>query len=723
MNWLDGIIGFISPEWGARREAWRQSLTEMRNYDAGNYDRGNANWRVLNQSAEFTDRYSRDNVRARARDLERNSDMMNSVIGAYKRNVIGGGYALQAKTGSDKTNEIIQTAWKKWCKKQNCDVTGTQSFTQMMRMCVKRKKVDGGILIIKRYTKDGYLPFKLQTFEVDELDNSQMLPKKKGNKVVGGIEMNEYNKPMGYWIRQYSVDGMALSNPVYVDAKDVIFLYTKHRPSQVREMSDMSPTITRIRDANEFMIAVSVKERIAACLSVFIKKQLPTTGIGRQNGSVPGPHQDYQGKSIAPGMIKELNAGDEIQVVNPTGQATDAASYIKLQQRLVGAGQGISYEATSRDMSESNYSSTRQGIIEDDMTYAEEKEMLMEVMDEIYETFIISLWLAGELDAKDFWDNKDKYFEHAWITAPKKWIDPQKEANANKIALNTGQKTFKQIAAEQGRDWKEQIDEMAEVLEYAKDKGIDLGGVIFDQTAAELYEDEETPADNPQQTDGNQTGEETGQESEEGDGAEEEGKQTTRELTVNSIRAMEGEGNERKFILSFSSEEPYERWWGTEILDHSDGAVDLTRLNEIGVLLFNHDRNRVIGKVNRAWIEDLRGMAEVEFDSDEDADLIYQKVKSGTLKTTSVGYQIDSWEEVMPNKQSADGRFTGPADIARKWTPYEISIVSVPADPTVGVGRELEEETEQGTQSRSTDWFERQLQINKNIINQGGNRR
>lgn len=116
MNWLDGIIGFISPEWGARREAWRQSLTEMRNYDAGNYDRGNANWRVLNQSAEFTDRYSRDNVRARARDLERNSDMMNSVIGAYKRNVIGGGYALQAKTGSDKTNEIIQTAWKKWCK-------------------------------------------------------------------------------------------------------------------------------------------------------------------------------------------------------------------------------------------------------------------------------------------------------------------------------------------------------------------------------------------------------------------------------------------------------------------------------------------------------------------------------------------------------------------------------------------------------------------------------
>lgn len=197
-------------------------------------------------------------------------------------------------------------------------------------------------------------------------------------------------------------------------------------------------------------------------------------------------------------------------------------------------------------------------------------------------------------------------------------------------------------------------------------------------------------------------------------------KTMTRELVANSIRAMEGEGNERKFILSFSSEEPYDRWWGTEVLDHSDGAVDLTRINEIGCMLFNHNRDKVIGKINRAWIENMRGMAEVEFDEDADSELIYQKVASGTLKGVSVGYQIDSWEEVMPNKQSADGRFTGPVDIARKWTPYEISIVSVPADPTVGVGRELEDETGQGTQSRTLDWYARQLQINQNII-QGGN--
>ena len=178
-------------------------------------------------------------------------------------------------------------------------------------------------------------------------------------------------------------------------------------------------------------------------------------------------------------MIKELNAGDEIQVVNPSGQGADATSFTKLQQRLIGAGQGVSYEATSRDMAESTYSSARQGLIEDELTYKEDKELLIEVLDEIYETFIISAVLCGAISIPKFWSEKDRFLAHEWIQEPKPWIDPYKESNANKIALQTGQKTYKQIAAENGRDWRTQIDDMAEVLEYGKQKGIDLGGVLF----------------------------------------------------------------------------------------------------------------------------------------------------------------------------------------------------------------------------------------------------
>ena len=171
MNWLDSVIAFFSPEAGARRAAWRNSLEEIRSYDAGSHSRLNAGWGVTNTSAEMTDRASREIVRARARDLERNSDIMNSVLGAYRRNVIGHGYQLQASTPRENLSKEIEELWKTWCKARNCDVTGVQTLNQMLRMAVVRKKVDGGILFVKRYTKEGIVPFQIQMIEVDELDN------------------------------------------------------------------------------------------------------------------------------------------------------------------------------------------------------------------------------------------------------------------------------------------------------------------------------------------------------------------------------------------------------------------------------------------------------------------------------------------------------------------------------------------------------------------------
>lgn len=114
-------------------------------------------------------------------------------------------------------------------QKRNCDVTGTQSFNQIMRMAVERKKIDGGILFVKRYTSEGFVPFQLQMIEVDELDLTIMQARNADNKVVGGIEYNSFNKPVGYYIRQYDIDGFTQRDPVYVEAKDVIFYFNEKK--------------------------------------------------------------------------------------------------------------------------------------------------------------------------------------------------------------------------------------------------------------------------------------------------------------------------------------------------------------------------------------------------------------------------------------------------------------------------------------------------------------
>jgi len=158
---------------------------------------------------------------------------------------------------------------------------------------------------------------------------------------------------------------------------------------------------------------------------------------------------------------------------------------------------------------------------------------------------------------------------------------------------------------------------------------------------------------------------------------------------------------DRTVELSFSSEAPYERWFGPEILSHDAGAIDLARMQEVGVLLFAHGRDAnygrmPIGTIEKVWIDDStkKGRAIVKFDDDEDSDRVFQKVKKGIIKGVSVGYSVSSWEEVKAGKTSANGRVQGPAYIALKWEPFEISIEPTPADPSVGVGRSQQNEGE-----------------------------
>jgi len=161
-----------------------------------------------------------------------------------------------------------------------------------------------------------------------------------------------------------------------------------------------------------------------------------------------------------------------------------------------------------------------------------------------------------------------------------------------------------------------------------------------------------------------------------------------RELKIiNGEIKKAADGSSNQYVLSFSSEDPDNRWRIPEILDHGPGAADLTRLNEMGVLLFNHNTDRVIGRIVSARIENNRGVAVVEFDDDNDSQIIAAKVASGTLKGVSIRARGTSIEEVQAGATSADGRFNGPCIIYRKWTALEISIVSIPADATVGVGR------------------------------------
>jgi len=137
----------------------------------------------------------------------------------------------------------------------------------------------------------------------------------------------------------------------------------------------------------------------------------------------------------------------------------------------------------------------------------------------------------------------------------------------------------------------------------------------------------------------------------------------------------------RTVALSFSSELPVERWFGNEVLSHEPGAADLTRLNRGAPLLFNHDTSDIIGVVESATIgTDRKGRAIVRFGKDARGDWALGQVADGILRNVSLTYSVHDYAE-----GADDDTF-----IARSWQAYEISLVSVPADPSVGIGRSLD---------------------------------
>lgn len=179
------------------------------------------------------------------------------------------------------------------------------------------------------------------------------------------------------------------------------------------------------------------------------------------------------------------------------------------------------------------------------------------------------------------------------------------------------------------------------------------------------------------------------------------------DLNISEVRVLDEE--QRIVELSFSSETPVLRYGFYEVLSHKGGAVDLNRINTTGCLLFNHNRDRVLGKIIKASVKGRRGIAKVQFDDDNETMVIYNKVISGTLRGVSCGYVIHDYKREVEGKgETAKVTYT-----ATKWEPIEISIVSVPADISVGVGRSMSEPQTGGRKN----YVDYQMMINQNILN------
>lgn len=161
---------------------------------------------------------------------------------------------------------------------------------------------------------------------------------------------------------------------------------------------------------------------------------------------------------------------------------------------------------------------------------------------------------------------------------------------------------------------------------------------------------------------------------------------------ISALRFFEGEtlkrslatefrsdSEDRTLEFPFASEKAVERYYGMEVLNMDEKSMDLTRLNDGAPLLYQHDADRIVGVVQRAYIKNKRAYARVKLANNELGREMQELIKDGIIRNVSFGYKINAME--------ADESTTPVTYRATKFQPFEISLVTVPADESVGIGR------------------------------------
>ncbi len=158
--------------------------------------------------------------------------------------------------------------------------------------------------------------------------------------------------------------------------------------------------------------------------------------------------------------------------------------------------------------------------------------------------------------------------------------------------------------------------------------------------------------------------------------------------TIDLSRASYIDKKTRRVRIAVSSEQPVERSFGKEVLSHRAEDIDMSFMNSgTAPLLLDHDMTKVIGKIEEFKLdeEQRRTVAIVRFGKSELAESIFQDVLDGIRNNISIGYSITKMERDH-SKEHGDY-------IRASFRPVEASVIAVPADETVGIGRSKNKQT------------------------------
>lgn len=375
-------------------------------------------------------------TRARARHAYANNGYIRNAVDAVVAETVGAGIEANSAYPDKDVAALIDKAFSD----ADLDAEGRTDFRGMTAAAVLAEIVDGEALFVAEHRGSTVW----RQYPAEALDESDTRELSDGGYVVAGVEFAANGTRRAYHFRPQRPTDLfpTAQESVRVPAEDVTHIFRQLGPGQVRGISQLAPILLTVNELDQALDAMLVGLKISSMFAGFVTD---TTNMGGAGEAFP--EADGGDISLEPGVVRVLPGGTDIKFAAPE-QAKESIAFAKLTLGQIAAGLGVPQHLVDGDLSQANYSSLRAGLLPfrakvEQYVY---HTLVPQFLNPVFRRFVTDEYVAGRLDVADLTAAQ----KAEWLPPRPMQVDPQKDMEAARAALDMGLTSRRQAVAQLG---------------------------------------------------------------------------------------------------------------------------------------------------------------------------------------------------------------------------------------------------------------------------------
>lgn len=478
ISFLSGRIGSAAGI-GGRREV-TSAPPATRSYEGAG---GGRRWRGFGPTLPplAAQLAARGTLAQRARHLVANNPLAASAADAWGSNLVGTGIKPQSAHPDASVRPWLNAAWERWTDVADAD--GLGDFYALQALAARRMVVDGESFAVIAHAEDG-AP-RIRVLDAEQIDGAMHRDLGNGARIVAGIETDATGRRVAFHVFR-DRPGLPLAtslDTLRIPAADMCHIFAPTMPGQLRGVSWFAPVLLKLADLDSAMDAQLMRQKVAALLTGFVTD--PDGQAGGFEGERDGAGNLEGG--LEPGTLKVLAPGQDIRFSDPAKVGAEVIDFLKINAREIASGLGLPYETLTGDLSGTNYSSIRAGLVafRRRVEALQHNVLVFQICRPVWRRFVAAEILSGRLAAPGFERNPEPFLAARWITPRQDWVDPAKDAAAEVLAIQNGLMSRRQAVAGRGYDLEQLDAEIAADNENAAALGLTFGGTAAPASSEE----------------------------------------------------------------------------------------------------------------------------------------------------------------------------------------------------------------------------------------------